>query len=94
MAGLNRDVVTGKDTTAALDKSWTGAQALDKVGAQIQITSAGMPRLAKEIGDYAKIKQAELTLQGKPEEADRWAEGGIYRVAAYRQRGPDRPALN
>ncbi|WP_426114289.1 hemagglutinin repeat-containing protein [Massilia sp. PWRC2] len=83
LAGLNRDVVTGKNTTAALDKSWTGAQALDNVGAQMQITSAGMPRLAKEIGDYAEIKQAELKLQGKPEEAAKWAEGGIYRVAAH-----------
>jgi filamentous hemagglutinin len=81
VAHLNRDVTTGKDTAGALAKAWTGAQALDEVGAQMQITSAAMPRLAKEIGDYAARKVEEL--KGNPEEAAKWAEGGIYRVAAH-----------
>ena len=80
---LNRDVTTGKDTSQALTKAWTGAQALDEAGAQMQITSAAMPRLAKEIGDYAKTRMDELKSQGNTEEAAKWAEGGIYRVAAH-----------
>jgi filamentous hemagglutinin len=83
LANLNRDVTTGKDTAGALTKGWNGAQALDEVGAQMQITSTAMPRLAKEIGDYAATKVAELNAQGKTEEAAKWAEGGIYRVAAH-----------
>jgi filamentous hemagglutinin len=83
VASLNRDVSTGKDTSQALTKSWTGAQGLNEVGAQMQITSAAMPRLAKEIGDYAENKVAELKAQGNQEEAAKWAEGGIYRVAAH-----------
>jgi hypothetical protein len=83
VANLNRDVSTGKNTAQALAKGWNGAQALDEVGAQMQITSAAMPRLAKEIGDYAASKVAELNKQGNAEEAAKWAEGGVYRVAAH-----------
>jgi filamentous hemagglutinin len=83
LANLNRDVRTGKDSAQALTKGWTGAQALDRVGAQMQITSAALPRLAREIGDYAERKAIELEKQGNVEEAAKWAEGGIYRVTAH-----------
>jgi filamentous hemagglutinin len=82
-ANLKRDVSTGKDTAQSLTKGWTGAQALDEVAAQMQITSAAMPRLAKEIGDYAASKVVELKKQGNSEEAAKWDEGGVYRVAAH-----------
>jgi filamentous hemagglutinin len=82
VANLNRDVSTGKDTASALTKGWTGAQALDEVGAQMQITSAALPRLAKAIGDYAQSKVTELS-QSNPQEAAKWAEGGIYRIGAH-----------
>jgi Tuberculosis necrotizing toxin len=81
--GLNRDVTTSKDTSQALVKGWNGAKALDEVGAQMDITSAAMPRLAKEIGDYAESKVVELKNQGNAEEAAKWEEGGAYRVAAH-----------
>jgi filamentous hemagglutinin len=83
VVNLNRDVSTGKDSAQALTKGWAGAQALDEVEAQMQITSAALPRLAKEIGDYAERKVAELNKQGNAEEAAKWAEGGIYRIAAH-----------
>lgn len=94
VASLNRDVSTDKDTVHALTKGWNGAQALDEVGAQMQITSAAMPRLAKGIGDYAASKAAELNQQGNPEEAAKWAEGGIYRVAAHAALGALGGGLN
>jgi filamentous hemagglutinin len=83
VANLNRDVSNGKDMAQALTKGWKGARALDEVGAQMQITSAAMPRLAAKIGDYAKDKVVELNKQDNAEEAAKWAEGGIYRVAAH-----------
>jgi filamentous hemagglutinin len=83
VASLNRDVSTAKDSSQALTKSWNGAQALDDVGAQMEITSAAMPRLANAIGNYAGTREAELRAQGNSEEAAKWAEGGIYRVAAH-----------
>lgn len=83
MANLNREITTGKDTTQVLAKSWKGTQALDEVNAQMQITSTAMPRLAKAIGDYAGVKEKELKNQGNVAEAAKWAEGGIYRVAAH-----------
>jgi filamentous hemagglutinin len=91
---LNRDVITGKDTAQALTKGWTSAQALDEVGAQMQITSAAMPRLASEIGDYATVKVAELIEQGKAEEAAKWEEGGVYRIAAHAALGAMGGGLN
>ena len=83
VANLNRDVITGKDTAHALTKGWNGAQALGEVNAQMQITSAALPRMAKGIGDYAETRMKKLESQGNTEEAAKWAEGGIYRVAAH-----------
>jgi hypothetical protein len=76
-AGLSRDVSSGRDTAQALTKGWTGAHALDEVDAQMQITSTAMPRLAKEIGDYAESKMAALKAQGNLGEATKWADGPI-----------------
>lgn len=83
VASLNRDVITGRDTAEALAKGWNSAQALAEVDAQMQIISAAMPRLANGIGNYAKTRMEELKSQGNTEEAAKWAEGGIYRVAAH-----------
>jgi len=94
VASLDRDVITGRDTADALTKGWNGAQALGEVNAQMQITSAAMPRLAKEIGDYAETKVTELKKQGNAEEAEKWAEGGIYRVAAHAALGALGGGLN
>jgi filamentous hemagglutinin len=83
LGDLNRDVITGKDLDQPLTKGWTNAQALNEVTAQMQITSAAMPLLAKQIGDYAESKVVELNKEGKAGDAAKWAEGGIYRVAAH-----------
>ncbi|VEG12939.1 hypothetical protein [Moraxella cuniculi] len=37
----------------------------------------------KRIGDYAQDKELELLAQGNTEEAKKWAEGGIYRIALH-----------
>ncbi|HAV37543.1 MAG TPA: hypothetical protein DCX52_14520 [Massilia sp.] len=94
VASLDRNVITGRDTSEALTKGWNGAQALAEVSAQMQITSAAMPRLAKEIGDFAATRMAELNKQGNTEEAAKWAEGGIYRVAAHAALGALGGGLN
>jgi hypothetical protein len=94
VAGLNRDVVTGENTAHGLVKGWSGSQALDGVDAQMQITGTAMPRLAKAIGDYAETKAKELNGQGNAEEAAKWNEGGIYRVAAHTALGALGGGLN
>ncbi len=94
VASLDRDVITGRDTADALTKGWSGAQALGEVNAQMQITSAAMPRLARQIGDFAATRMAELNKQGNTEEAAKWAEGGIYRVAAHAALGAFGAGLN
>jgi filamentous hemagglutinin len=82
VATLNRDVTTGSDVAQPLTNGWS-AQALNEVQAQLRITSTAMPLWAKQIGDYAESKVVELNKEGKAEEAAKWAEGGIYRVAAH-----------
>ena len=83
VASLNRDVTTGQGSANALVKGWNGQQLMGDVQAQVQITGAALPRLAKEIGDYAGKKAAELRSQGNEAEAKKWDEGGAYRVAAH-----------
>ena len=82
-ASLNRNVVSGKEAGNALVKQWNGQQLMEDVQAQMQITSAALPRMAKEIGDYARDKAAELRKQGNEAEAKKWDEGGVYHVAAH-----------
>jgi filamentous hemagglutinin len=83
VASLNRDVTAGQGTANALVKAWNGQKLMNDVQAQMVITSAALPRLANEIGNYARNKAAELRLQGNLEEAKKWDEGGVYRIAAH-----------
>ena len=50
---------------------------------QTQITQAFGQEAPKMVGDYAGQKQLELIHAGNTEEADKWGEGGIYRVALH-----------
>ncbi|PUA18083.1 hemagglutinin repeat-containing protein [Glaciimonas sp. PCH181] len=83
IASINQDVSTDHDTTGSLSKDWDGQQLKDKVQAEAQIVAAFGQRAAKEVGDYAGKKQAEAELNGDKDEAKKWAEGGVYRVALH-----------
>ncbi|EJM95342.1 hypothetical protein PMI40_05017 [Herbaspirillum sp. YR522] len=97
IALLNQDVRTGKDSSNTLNKNWNGDELRDEVEAQAKITQAFGQRAAKAIGDYAGAKETELrqaatkaALGGDQESADslnaeaaKWADGGVYRVAAH-----------
>ncbi len=83
VAELNRDVVTGKDTSGALKKSWDGQALMSEVQAQVQITQQALPRIANEIGAQMGNMARQLRAQGREEEARKYDEGGAYRVAAH-----------
>jgi filamentous hemagglutinin len=97
VANLKRDVVTEKDTSGALTKTWDGAKLMTDVQAQSQITQSAMPRLANEIGSTMGTKADELYRQADQAqragdtdkanqlvaEAKRYDEGGAYRIAAH-----------
>jgi filamentous hemagglutinin len=52
-----------------------------ELNAEVQITQAFSLVAPKAVGDYASSKFKELKNQGNEEEAAKWAEGGVYRVA-------------
>ncbi|SPX84324.1 hemagglutinin repeat-containing protein [Moraxella ovis] len=58
-------------------------QALKELGAQTVITTEFGREAPKQIGDYAQDKELKLLAQGNTQEAKKWAEGGVYRVALH-----------
>ena len=55
--------------------------------AQVTITTEFGREIPKQIGDYAQAKEIELLAQGNIEEAKKWAEGGVYRIALHTAMG-------
>ncbi|MDO4895355.1 hemagglutinin repeat-containing protein, partial [Moraxella sp.] len=58
-------------------------QVLKELNAQVNITTEFGKEAPKRIGDYAQNKELELLAQGNIEEAQKWSEGGVYRVALH-----------
>ncbi|WP_126331543.1 hypothetical protein [Moraxella cuniculi] len=58
-------------------------KAIKELNAQVVITTEFGKEAPKRIGDYAQNKELELRAQGNTEEAKKWAEGGVYRVALH-----------
>ncbi len=83
VAALKRDVTSDKDNSGALKKAWDGQSLMNEVQTQVQITQQALPRIADEIGTRMGEKAVQLRLQGKDEEAEKYEEGGVYRVAAH-----------
>ena len=55
----------------------------EELQAQNQITKEFGKEAPKAVGDFAVNRQLALIGQGKVDEADKWAEGGAYRVALH-----------
>ncbi|WP_165774376.1 hemagglutinin repeat-containing protein [Herbaspirillum robiniae] len=97
IASLDQGVRTGKDSSNSLSKNWNGDELRQDVEAQAKITQAFGQQAAKAIGDYAETKKKEFqeaakkaALDGDQASADnltaeaaKWADGGVYRVAAH-----------
>ena len=58
-----------------------------ELGNQVTITTEFGREIPKQIGDYAQAKEIELLAQDNIEEAQKWAEGGVYRVAPHTAMG-------
>lgn len=54
-----------------------------EVGAQVQISQEYGKEIPKAIGDYASNQHMKMILEGRVDEADKWDEGGVYRVALH-----------
>ena len=74
----NREALAGK-----LENNFDAGQVNEELGAQTQITQEFGKEAPKAVGDYASNRQLDLINEGKVDEADKWAEGGAYRVALH-----------
>ncbi|MEC5211371.1 guanyl-specific ribonuclease Sa [Psychrobacter sp. PL15] len=67
----------------ALDNVFDATRVNEELGAQTQITQEFGKEAPKAVGDYASSRQLDLINEGRVNEADKWAEGGAYRVALH-----------
>jgi filamentous hemagglutinin len=92
----DKAVRTG-DAQQGIGKIFDQAQVSKEVGAQVAITSAFGQQAAKAVGDYAGKQEQSLKQQAQAAkqagdnelaarlkaDADKWAQGGAYRVAMH-----------
>ncbi|MGP9513897.1 hypothetical protein ACT3RN_15105, partial [Psychrobacter sp. AOP5-GZ1-6] len=81
----NRNITTDNRAEYAgiLENVFDANQVNEELGAQTQITQEFGKEAPKAVGDFAVNRQIELIEQGRVDEADKWAEGGTYRVALH-----------
>ena len=70
-----------------LRNTFNAGQLNAELNNQTQITQAFGQEAPKMVGDYAGQKQLELIHAGNTEEAEKWGEGGVYRVALHTATG-------
>lgn len=72
----------GNNLASTLTPIFDKEQVQRELNAQIQITQAFSQVAPKAVGDYASNKFNELK-NTSPEEAKKWDEGGVYRIALH-----------
>ncbi|MCU6498322.1 hemagglutinin repeat-containing protein [Rugamonas sp. A1-17] len=85
VADVDRDVTTESAAAKAgsLTKGWDAKQLQKDVDAQVAITTAFGQAAAKKVGDFADAQRDEALARGDELTAEKWSEGGEYRVAAH-----------
>lgn len=94
VAELNRDVSTDKDSSGTLTNKFDATRVQNEIDAQTAITQTFGQQAAQAIGTFAQSKQSELIKQAEKadtpdqkqallEEAEKWGEGGRYRVVMH-----------
>ena len=81
----NQDITTDNRAEYAgiLENNFDVNQVNKELNAQTQITQEFGKEAPKAVGDYASNRQLNLINEGRVDEADKWAEGGSYRVALH-----------
>ncbi|WP_201586079.1 hemagglutinin repeat-containing protein [Psychrobacter jeotgali] len=72
-----------EEYAGALVNAFDEIRVSEEVGAQTQITREFGKEAPKAVGDFAASRQLDLIEQGRIDEADKWAEGGAYRVGLH-----------
>jgi hypothetical protein len=82
LVAVNRDVLSSTEANG-LTQRWDGQKLQQQVRSGAQIVATFGQQASKAVGDYATNKARELRQQNNEEEAQKWDEGGAYRVAAH-----------
>jgi filamentous hemagglutinin len=93
LASVNRDMLSSTEANG-LTQRWDGQQLQQQVQAGAQIVATFGRQASKAVGDYAGEQRKALQEQARNApteaerqallaEADKWDEGGAYRVAAH-----------
>lgn len=84
MAGKSEVTTDNKELlNETLDNTFDAQKIGEELNAQTHITQEFGKEAPKAVGDYASKKQIELIEKGQIEEAEKWGEGGIYRVGLH-----------
>ena len=67
----------------ALENVFDEQRVNEELGAQTQITKEFGKEAPKAVGDASSYMQLEMVNKGNVDAADKWAEGGAYRVALH-----------
>ncbi len=78
----NQAARTG-DAETGIKKIFDQTAVSKEINAQVAITQEFGKQAPKAVADYAQAKADALTKAGDKEEAKKWMEGGIYRVALH-----------
>jgi filamentous hemagglutinin len=73
----------GNNLAATLNPIFDQAQVQSELDAQIQITQAFSQVAPKAVANFANNQYGQYMAEGNLEEAAKWDEGGIYRVALH-----------
>jgi len=81
----SQDITTDNraEYAGALENVFDETRVNEEIGAQTQITQEFGKEAPKAVGDFAVNRQLDLIEQDRVDEADKWAEGGAYRVALH-----------
>jgi filamentous hemagglutinin len=74
--------VRSNDAETGIAKIFDADRVQKEINAQVQIMQAFTKEAPKATANYAQAKYDELK-STNPEEAKKWAEGGVYRVALH-----------
>ena len=79
--------VRSTDAETGIKPIFDAAKVQREINAQVAITQAFSKEAPKAVATYAGGKAAELRKQGNEEEAKKWDEGGVYRIALHTAAG-------
>ncbi|NMM07116.1 hemagglutinin repeat-containing protein [Polaromonas sp.] len=79
--------VRSTDAPTGLGRIFDADKVQKEVNAQMQITQAFSKEAPKAVASYAAGQAADLRKQNNEEEAKKWDEGGVYRIALHTAAG-------